>query len=348
MPPRCHPASGVLPPPGCSLLGTSHGGLQRGRRTCRALSGGQEHVGVGYPPGAWGPYFCPLVPEVLSPLLLPHRPASPAQGLAGDQTRVLVLSLLLVKSPRSRAAAGRRRARLISLSALIAAIAPCKGKVQAGEEAGGAPWKSPRFAGRSSTCSPGEKGNSGEGQILTRRKEEMLLVAVLSSLGVYPNPLFWRECPSPSHHPSPSQCLVVGAGPCGLRVAIELALLGARVVLLEKRDSFSRNNVLHLWPFTIHDLRALGAKKFYGRFCTGTLDHISEFFGGRLSSSPPGSPHNGEPRDGGGAGLSVPSARYPAAPADPVEGGSAPGGGGAHQRAVQGPCPPRGQGGRTG
>ncbi|NWJ05875.1 MICA3 monooxygenase, partial [Crypturellus undulatus] len=72
-----------------------------------------------------------------------------------------------------------------------------------------------------------------------------------------------------------TKCLVVGAGPCGLRTAIELALLGARVVLLEKRGSFSRNNVLHLWPFTIHDLRALGAKKFYGRFCTGSLDHIS-------------------------------------------------------------------------
>ncbi|NXG43114.1 MICA1 monooxygenase, partial [Psilopogon haemacephalus] len=72
-----------------------------------------------------------------------------------------------------------------------------------------------------------------------------------------------------------TKCLVVGAGPCGLRVAIELALLGAQVVLLEKRDSFSRNNVLHLWPFTIHDLRTLGAKKFYGRFCTGMLDHIS-------------------------------------------------------------------------
>nr|XP_054542827.1 F-actin-monooxygenase MICAL1 isoform X2 [Pan troglodytes] len=72
-----------------------------------------------------------------------------------------------------------------------------------------------------------------------------------------------------------TKCLVVGAGPCGLRVAVELALLGARVVLVEKRTKFSRHNVLHLWPFTIHDLRALGAKKFYGRFCTGTLDHIS-------------------------------------------------------------------------
>ncbi|XP_010633585.1 F-actin-monooxygenase MICAL1 isoform X2 [Fukomys damarensis] len=72
-----------------------------------------------------------------------------------------------------------------------------------------------------------------------------------------------------------TKCLVVGAGPCGLRAALELALLGAQVVLVEKRTKFSRHNVLHLWPFTIHDLRALGAKKFYGRFCTGTLDHIS-------------------------------------------------------------------------
>ncbi|XP_042636870.1 F-actin-monooxygenase MICAL1 [Orycteropus afer afer] len=72
-----------------------------------------------------------------------------------------------------------------------------------------------------------------------------------------------------------TKCLVVGAGPCGLRTAVELALLGARVVLVEKRIKFSRHNVLHLWPFTIHDLRALGAKKFYGRFCTGSLDHIS-------------------------------------------------------------------------
>ncbi|XP_059189409.1 F-actin-monooxygenase mical1 [Centropristis striata] len=72
-----------------------------------------------------------------------------------------------------------------------------------------------------------------------------------------------------------NKCLVLGAGPCGLRTAIELSLLGAQVVVLEKRESFSRNNVLHLWPFTICDLRALAAKKFYGKFCTGSLDHIS-------------------------------------------------------------------------
>ncbi|XP_042197582.1 F-actin-monooxygenase MICAL2 isoform X8 [Callorhinchus milii] len=70
-------------------------------------------------------------------------------------------------------------------------------------------------------------------------------------------------------------CLIIGGGPCGLRTAIELAFLGAKVVLVEKRDSFSRNNVLHLWPYTIHDLRALAAKKFCGKFCAGTIDHIS-------------------------------------------------------------------------
>ncbi|CAL8236769.1 unnamed protein product [Arctogadus glacialis] len=70
-------------------------------------------------------------------------------------------------------------------------------------------------------------------------------------------------------------CVIIGAGPVGLRTAVELAFMGARVVLVEKRDAFSRNNVLHLWPFTIHDLRGLGAKKFYGKFCGASIDHIS-------------------------------------------------------------------------
>ena len=69
--------------------------------------------------------------------------------------------------------------------------------------------------------------------------------------------------------------MIIGAGPCGLRAAIEAQLLGAKVVVVEKRDRFSRNNVLHLWPFVIADLKALGAKKFYGKFCAGAIDHIS-------------------------------------------------------------------------
>ena len=68
--------------------------------------------------------------------------------------------------------------------------------------------------------------------------------------------------------------LVIGAGPVGLRMAIEAALLGAKVDLVEKRDNFSRNNSLHLWSFLITDLRNLGAKKFYGKFASGSLDHI--------------------------------------------------------------------------
>ncbi|XP_043863887.1 F-actin-monooxygenase Mical isoform X3 [Drosophila mojavensis] len=74
---------------------------------------------------------------------------------------------------------------------------------------------------------------------------------------------------------SGTRVLVIGAGPCGLRTAIEAQLLGAKVVVLEKRDRITRNNVLHLWPFVITDLRNLGAKKFYGKFCAGSIDHIS-------------------------------------------------------------------------
>ena len=94
-----------------------------------------------------------------------------------------------------------------------------------------------------------------------------------------------------------SQCLIIGAGPCGLRTAIELGFLGAKVVLLEKRDAFSRNNVLHLWPFTIHDLRGLGAKKFHGKFCAGAIDHISEWTA--LASLPHPGPRHGGQRHGG-------------------------------------------------
>ncbi|XP_075897847.1 F-actin-monooxygenase mical1 [Nelusetta ayraudi] len=93
----------------------------------------------------------------------------------------------------------------------------------------------------------------------------------------------WTKLDKRASHPDYQQgkvctrnkCLVLGAGPCGLRAAIELSLLGAQVVVLEKRETFSRNNVLHLWPYTICDLRGLGAKKFYGKFCSGSLDHIS-------------------------------------------------------------------------
>ena len=72
------------------------------------------------------------------------------------------------------------------------------------------------------------------------------------------------------------QVLIVGAGPCGLRMAIECALLGAKTVVLEARDYISRNNVLHLWPFVIQDIKRLGGKVLFRQFCTGGIDHISK------------------------------------------------------------------------
>ena len=72
------------------------------------------------------------------------------------------------------------------------------------------------------------------------------------------------------------QVLVVGAGPCGLRMAIEAALLGASpVMVVELRGYLSRNNGLHLWPFVMDDLRRIGAKVFYPKFGNGQIDHIS-------------------------------------------------------------------------
>jgi thioredoxin reductase len=69
----------------------------------------------------------------------------------------------------------------------------------------------------------------------------------------------------------------VGGGPCGLRTAIECQLLGGSALVIEKRNDFARNNVLHLWPFVIEDLKLLGVKVFFPKFCTGSMDHISEF-----------------------------------------------------------------------
>ena len=72
-----------------------------------------------------------------------------------------------------------------------------------------------------------------------------------------------------------SKVVVVGAGPCGLRTGIETQLLGATTVILEKREEFTRCNVLKLWKFCVEDLKLLGIKKFYGHFSSGDLNHIS-------------------------------------------------------------------------
>lgn len=99
----------------------------------------------------------------------------------------------------------------------------------------------------------------------------------------------WRSIPlwelldarisSPVYETQPckgKRVLVVGAGPVGLRTAIEAVLLGADVDVIDKRNSFNRNNVLVMWPFLIEDLKGLGIKHLFSRFCAGSIHHISK------------------------------------------------------------------------
>lgn len=55
-------------------------------------------------------------------------------------------------------------------------------------------------------------------------------------------------------------CVVVGAGPVGLRCALELRLLGAEVVVLERHTEFDRLNRVLLWGWCGEDLKSWGAK----------------------------------------------------------------------------------------
>ncbi|ETW08315.1 hypothetical protein, variant [Aphanomyces invadans] len=63
------------------------------------------------------------------------------------------------------------------------------------------------------------------------------------------------------------QVVIVGGGPVGLRTAIEVALLGGEAIVVEKRSNFNREQILHLFPWVVHDLTKLGAKMFYPQFC---------------------------------------------------------------------------------
>eukprot|EP01087_Luapelamoeba_hula_P001011 TRINITY_DN1076_c0_g1_i2.p1 TRINITY_DN1076_c0_g1~~TRINITY_DN1076_c0_g1_i2.p1 ORF type:complete len:1930 (-),score=528.69 TRINITY_DN1076_c0_g1_i2:16-5805(-) len=73
----------------------------------------------------------------------------------------------------------------------------------------------------------------------------------------------------------PPRAAIVGSGPGGLRTAIEFALLGAEVMVFEKRMEYSRNNLLHIWPSTIRDLKNIGGKFFHAQLCVGGIEHIA-------------------------------------------------------------------------
>ncbi|KAJ3325948.1 hypothetical protein HDV06_002333 [Boothiomyces sp. JEL0866] len=63
-----------------------------------------------------------------------------------------------------------------------------------------------------------------------------------------------------------AKVLVSGAGPCGLRSAIECALLGYQVAVFELRSECSRHNILKTWESTANDLISLGIKTFLPSF----------------------------------------------------------------------------------
>ena len=75
-----------------------------------------------------------------------------------------------------------------------------------------------------------------------------------------------RWAPAPSSEMTPLRVVVSGAGPIGLRAAVECALGGDEVTVIEKRFVFSRVNILLLWACTADDLINCGAKAFLPGF----------------------------------------------------------------------------------
>mmetsp|Transcript_10109 Transcript_10109/g.17785 ORF Transcript_10109/g.17785 Transcript_10109/m.17785 type:complete len:598 (+) Transcript_10109:95-1888(+) len=68
--------------------------------------------------------------------------------------------------------------------------------------------------------------------------------------------------------PFDTRVFVSGAGPVGLRTAVENALLGHSVTIVERRGVFSRVNILMFWSQTMGDMVSLGAKVFYPKLVT--------------------------------------------------------------------------------
>ncbi|CAE7471242.1 mical2b [Symbiodinium sp. CCMP2456] len=96
------------------------------------------------------------------------------------------------------------------------------------------------------------------------------LMARMPSVSI---PRFERQKDSGGYPLHDAHLGVVGAGPIGLRAALELALLGAKVQVFDVRDGFYRMNVLKLWDWAAADLLDLGAKHLLPNFLT-YIDHI--------------------------------------------------------------------------
>jgi len=77
-------------------------------------------------------------------------------------------------------------------------------------------------------------------------------------------------------YPQERNILIVGAGPAGLRMAIEAAFLKFNnIVVAEKKTFFDRTEILEAWPFDLIDLRDLGVRDLYKEFGVHGHDLIS-------------------------------------------------------------------------
>eukprot|EP00835_Amoeboradix_gromovi_P006239 NODE_699_length_5074_cov_0.203417.p1 type:complete len:547 gc:universal NODE_699_length_5074_cov_0.203417:3497-1857(-) len=60
--------------------------------------------------------------------------------------------------------------------------------------------------------------------------------------------------------------VISGCGPCGLRAAVQSAMIGFNVTCVELRDTFSRHNVIKTWRCTINDLTSFGLRHYFPSF----------------------------------------------------------------------------------
>jgi len=77
-------------------------------------------------------------------------------------------------------------------------------------------------------------------------------------------------------YPQERNILIIGAGPAGLRMAIEAAFLKFNnIVVAEKKSYFDRTEILEAWDFDLIDLRDLGVRDLYKEFGVHGHDLIS-------------------------------------------------------------------------
>ena len=69
-----------------------------------------------------------------------------------------------------------------------------------------------------------------------------------------------------------NKILIIGCGPSGLRMAIELALYGCKnITLLDSRDYWSRKQIVAIWNITEADLISLGIRDLIPKFTKSNI-----------------------------------------------------------------------------